>query len=374
MPDPISINAQRLQRLLRQLIDIYSPSGKEEEILEYLFGYLKRRNLPVLRQEVDDNRYNLVVVPPERDIQLTFVGHLDTVTAYDLDHYEYVQEGDLVRGLGAADMKSGCSAMVEAFLTTWENAHALPPVALALVVGGEEEGDGARELTRDFRSPWAVIGEPTDLMPCLSSYGYLEMLLSAKGKRIHASLSNLELNPVAALLRLILGITRYLDENRPELVYNIRDLWSSKAGFVVPEFCEVRIDIHLPPSASVSDIMTELEDIVTRERGGNKAIEAAVRFDTVDAGFELPEKGPVVESLKDIYSKHSLPWRSGPFISHSDAGQFWQAGVRTILIGPGRLEKAHAPDESASFRQICLAAEIYYELAMAMGGGEFADR
>ncbi len=374
MADPSFINPQRLQRLLHRLINIYSPSGKEEEILEYLAGYLKRRNLPVLRQEVDDNRYNLVVVPPERDIQLAFVGHLDTVTAYDLDRYEYMQEGDLVRGLGAADMKSGCSAMVEAFLTTWEHAHARPPVALALVVGEEEEGDGARELIRDFRFPWAVIGEPTDLVPCLSSYGYLEVHLSATGKRIHASLSNLERNPVVALLRIILGITRHFDENRPELVYNIRDLWSSKAGFVVPEFCEGRIDIHLPPSASVSDMMTELEEIVTREGEGNKVIETALRFDTVDAGFELPEKGPVVESLKDIYSKRSLPWRSGPFISHSDASQFWQAGVRTILLGPGQLEKAHAPDESASFKQICLAAEIYYELAMAMGEREFTSK
>jgi acetylornithine deacetylase len=365
--DPISINPQRLQRLLQRLINIYSPSGKEEEILEYLAGYLKGRNLPVLRQKVDDNRYNLVVVPPGRDIQLAFVGHLDTVTAYDLDHYEYVQEGDLVRGLGAADMKSGCSAMVEAFLATWEHAHARLPVALALVVGEEEEGDGARELTRDFRFPWAVIGEPTDLVPCLSSYGYVEMHLSAKGRRIHASLSNLEGNPVVALLRLILGITGHLDEKRPELVYNIRDLWSSKAGFVVPEFCEVRIDIHLPPSAGVSDMMTEIEEIVAREGEGNTSIETALRFDTVDSGFELHEKGPVVESLKSIYSKRSLPWRSSPFISHSDAGQLWQAGVRTILLGPGQLEKAHAPDESASFKQICLAAEIYYELAMAMG-------
>jgi len=366
------INPQRLQRLLHQLINIYSPSGKEEEILEYLFGYLKEKHLPVMRQEIDTNRYNLVVMPPNCDIQLALVGHLDTVTAYDLDHYEYVQEGDLIRGLGSADMKSGCSAMLEAFLSAWEHAHAHLPVALVLVVGEEEEGDGARELMRDFRFPWAVIGEPTDLVPCLSSYGYLEMLLSAKGKRIHASLSNQEANPVVALLRIILEITRHLDEKRPELVYNIRDLWSSHAGFAVPELCEVRIDIHLPPSSSISDMMTELEEISARAHHKHTVIEAAVRFDTADAGFKLPEKGPVVESLKDIYSRRALPWKSSPFISHSDASQFWQSGVRTILLGPGRLEKAHAPDECASWTQICLAAEIYYELAMAMAGHKSA--
>jgi acetylornithine deacetylase len=95
-------------------------------------------------------------------------------------------------------------------------------------------------------------------------------------------------------------------------------------------------------------------------------VETLVHFDTIDLGFTLPEKGLVVERLKEIYSKRSLPWKPAPFVSHSDANQLWQAGVRTILLGPGQLKKAHAPDESASFRQICLAAEIYYELAMAM--------
>jgi acetylornithine deacetylase len=370
MGNSTPINPRRLQRLLHRLINIYSPSGKEEEILEYLYNHLKRRNLPVVRQEVDDNRYNLLVAPPEAEIQLALVGHLDTVTAYDLDHYEVGQDGDLITGLGVADMKGGCAAMIEAFVSLWEQGGAPPPVELALVVGEEEEGDGARELVRDFQFPWAVIGEPTDLVPCLSTYGYLEVQLSTKGKRIHASLSDRDRNPVVALLRLILGITRHMDEKRPELVYNIRDLRSSQAGFVVPEFCEGWIDIHLPPSESVGDIMVELEEIVARDGEENKLIETMVHFDTIDSGFSLPEKGPVVERLKEIYSKRSLPWKPAPFISHSDANQLWQAGVRAILLGPGQLKKAHAPDESASFRQICLAAEIYYELAMAMGEQE----
>jgi len=366
MANSSPINPRRLQRLLRRLINIYSPSGKEEEILDYLYNHLKRRSLPVVRQEVDDNRHNLLVAPPEAEIQLVLVGHLDTVPAYDLEHYEAEQVGDLITGLGVADMKGGCAAMIEAFVALWGQGGPPPPIALALVVGEEEEGDGARELVRDYQFPWAVIGEPTDLIPCLSTYGYLGVQLSTKGKRLHASLSDRERNPVAALLRLILGITRHMDEKRPELVYNIRDLRSSQAGFVVPEFCEGWLDIHLPPSEPVADIMTELEEIVARDGEVNKPVETILRFDTVDSGFTLPEKGPVVERLKEIFSRRLLPWRPTPFVSHSDANQLWQAGVRTILLGPGELTKAHAPDESASFRQICLAAEIYYDLAMAM--------
>jgi acetylornithine deacetylase/succinyl-diaminopimelate desuccinylase-like protein len=110
----------RLRRLLRRLIDIYSPSGKEEEVLAFLHGYLKRHGLPVIRQPVDECRYNLVVVPPGKEVQHALIGHLDTVAAYDFDHYGCEEQGDPVQGLGAADMKGGCAALVEAYLSTWQ--------------------------------------------------------------------------------------------------------------------------------------------------------------------------------------------------------------------------------------------------------------
>ena len=357
-----NIRPDRLQKLFHRLVDIYSPSGKEEDVLDYLYAYLRKRNFPVKKQEVDDNRYNLVLSPPEMDIQLFLLGHLDTVPAYDLDHYQAEQRGDIVSGLGTADMKGGCAAMIEAFVTLWEEGHHRVPAALALVVGEEEDGDGARALLRDYRSNWAVIGEPTDLTPCLSTYGYMELKVSAKGKRMHASLSKHVRNPIESMLQLILRLTRHMDQKRPDLVYNIRDLWSSQAGFAVPEFCEGSFDIHMKPSEKIPEIMGELEDLSFRENIENDSIDVGLRFVTVDPGFELPEKGPVVASLKESFKRQSLPWKTASFISHSDANQLWQAGVRPIVFGPGQLEKAHTPDESVSMTQVCRAAEMYYEI------------
>ena len=96
--------------------------------------------------------------------------------------------------------------------------------------GKEEEGDGAERLARDFHFPWAIIAEPTDLRPCLSHYGYLEIQLFSRGQRLHASLANRRQNPVQSMLSLLLRLTRYLQEERPESVYNIRDPLSARAG------------------------------------------------------------------------------------------------------------------------------------------------
>jgi acetylornithine deacetylase len=360
------IDPRRLHRLLRRLIDIYSPTGKEEEVLNYLHGYLKRRGLPVTRQAVDDSRYNLLVMPPGLDIHLALVGHVDTVTAYDLEHYSFEDKDDLVVGLGAADMKSGCAAMVEAYLSLWETGTHKLPVALALLVGEEEEGDGAERLVEEFHFPWAIVAEPTNLNVCLSCYGYLEVQLNAEGRRVHASLASRDHHPIESMLHLLLHICQYMVNHRPEGIYNIRDLLSTQAGFAVPDWCEAWLDVHLPPNAPIGDISLELEEIVDRIRQENPQIKATIRLATVEAGYELPEKGLVVEALQAIYPRHALPWKPRPFPSHSDANQLWAAGVKPILLGPGQLEKAHAPDESISFQQVVLAAELYRDLLMSL--------
>jgi acetylornithine deacetylase len=347
------------------VIDIYSPSGKEREILDFLGGYLKRHGLHVTRQPIDDHRYNLVVIPPETEVQLALLGHVDTINAYDLDHYECAEKGGLVYGLGACDMKSGCAAMVEAYLATCESHLSHPGVALAFVVGEEEEGDGASELVKDFHFPWVLIGEPTDLRPCLSNCSYLEVQMGVSGDRIHASLANKRENPIESMLQLILKTTGYLEREQPEAVYNIRDLFSSQATFAVPDRCEAWLDIHLPPMAPIGDIIVELEEIFWGTRAEHAGLDASIRFVTVDAGYELPEKGPLVEALRTVYTKHALPWEPQVFRSHSDASRLWEAGVLPVLLGPGQLEKAHTPDESVSFEQVCLAARLYLDLLVS---------
>ncbi len=363
---PAGVHPPRLRQLLRRLLDIYSPSGKEEGILEYLHGYLKRQGLPVLEQDVDDNRYNLVILPPEMEISMVLIGHVDTVMAYDLESFGYEKSGDMVQGLGASDMKGGCAAMIEAYRAAWGMLEGRLPVALALVVGEEEDGDGAVVLGREFHFPWALVGEPTNLQPCLSHYGYLEVQSTTKGKRMHASLANKDQNPIDAMLRFLLRITRYMETQRPEMVYNLRDLSSSHAGFAVPERCDAWLDVHLPPTAPVGEIILEMEEMVNLERRETPGFAGILRFATVNGGYTIPEKGWPVEILKQVFAKHSLPWKPQAFRSHSDANLLWEAGMKPILLGPGELAQAHAPDEAVSFEQVCLAAELYLDLLLAL--------
>lgn len=353
---------------MRNLINIYSPTGKEQEIVTFLHGYLKNAGLPVKLQKVEGTRFNLIIVPKDSEAVAVMIGHLDTVAAHDLEDFGCREDEDVVEGLGAADMKGGCAAMIEAYLAVWREKGRLPPVALALVAGEEEDGDGTRMLVKQFHFPWALIGEPTDMRPCFSHYGYFEIQLTTTGKRMHASLANPGQSAVEAMLRLLMRISRYLGEDRPDLVYNIRDLASSRSGFAVPERCDAWLDVHLPPSAPLGEIAMELEEIVLLERRDSPDFNGSLSFYNVHAGYELPLKGDFAEALKNVYSEQQLPWEPLAFRSHSDANLLWAAGIKPIILGPGRLDLAHSPDESISFEQVLLASKVYRSLLSSLSG------
>ncbi len=358
------VQPERLKNLLRELIDIYSPSGKEEGIVEYVEAYLKNKGLDVIRQRVDENRFNLVVLPEnEEEVDLCFVGHLDTVTAHDLDNYGFTEEGDSVSGLGASDMKAGCAAMIEAFTVLAERGGVLPPVGLALVVGEEEESDGAKTLMREYSFPWAMVGEPTNMIPCLGHYGYLEVLLRTKGKRAHSSMPELGQNAIETMLKLLLQVTEYITSLPKGVVYNVRQLTGFPGGFVVPDTCEAWIDLHLQPDSRVDVLKAELEQLV-EEVDESSGMEADIRFESTQSGYRISPKRPLIKKLREVYRKLSLPWEPQDFRSHSDGNVLWAAGVDPIILGPGRLETAHTAEESVEFRQVVQAARLYLNCAL----------
>jgi acetylornithine deacetylase len=364
--DASPIDFNRLDQLVQDLIDIYSPSGKEREVLRFTEKYLNRLGLPVCRVEVESDRYDLLVRPEGEEPHVLFVGHIDTVPAFDLDNFSYEREGEVIRGLGAADMKAACAAMIEAFVAYRKEYGKLPAASLALVVGEEETGDGAAALVDECRSPWAVVGEPTGMVPCLGHYGYVEVELSATGVRAHASMAQAKHNAVSVLLETLLGLTSFVEKHYPAAIYNIRDVHSSEAGFAVPDRCSASVDLHLPPDAPVGTVLVALEEHLAAE-SENESRKIACDFSTVDSGYELPERGLLPEMLKEILTAGKRPWKTSSFRSHSDANQLWSAGIKPVVLGPGSLAQAHTEHESVKVSQVQDAAKVYYDLLCALG-------
>jgi acetylornithine deacetylase len=103
---------------LIEMLDIYSPSGKEEDVQLYLEEQLHGARLchPSARRW-RRSATTFIVPLGWQEPRLYLVGHVDTVGAWDLEELRRTWRGNgLLYGLGSADMKGGCAAMVEAFL------------------------------------------------------------------------------------------------------------------------------------------------------------------------------------------------------------------------------------------------------------------
>ncbi len=354
-----SVNTKRLYALFQNMVDFYSPSGKEEELTDFLENILMVTGLSVERQPVDESRSNLLISSDSGNQDTLFLGHIDTVPAYDIEHYGFSDHNGLCRGLGTSDMKSGCAAMIEAFMSAVELGVLPDNVLLALVVGEEETGDGTQALLKACSFKTALVAEPTGLQPCMEHYGYVEVLVHAFGYRRHAAMSDRETNAIHAMLRFLIELEDRIESLEVKTVLNIRDLHSSESGFAVPDRCAAAVDLHIPPGVSSRVFADELRTFIDEKLSASPASKYELEFPTLADGFVMSPEEAFPQLLKRIFQTLEREWNPMAFKSHSDANLLRDAGCLPIILGPGQLERAHTKDECVEFDQVCAAAEIY---------------
>ena len=121
---------------------------------------------------------------------------------------------------------------------------------------------------------------------------------------------------------------------------------------MVPDTCEAWLDLHLPPDSRIDVLKAELERLVEAAGQSIPGLDAYIRFEETSSGYRISHERPLVKKLKEAYQNASLPWEPQDFRSHSDGNVLWIAGVDPIILGPGRLEAAHTPEEATSFQQV----------------------
>jgi len=355
------IQQERLTQLLTDMVDIYSPSGKEAQITSYLSDYLMSHDLPVTLRPVTEGRMNIeVALDPQPEV--AFLGHVDTVPAFDIENYEAHCEDEILHGLGTADMKGGCAAMIEAFVAAHENGTLPQKAALYLVVGEEESGDGTQALLESTQFPWAIVAEPTNLTPCLQHYGYVEMMIQTAGRRRHAAMAGREYNAILNLLETLGNVAATMENDYPNAVFNIRSVHSSESGFAVPGSCEAWVDFHIPPQLDVHTFSKNMQQVAHAGFRKSKLTHDHVAFPLLAAGYDLPEDGKLVQVLQSVFAAHQIPWQHGSFRSHSDANLLRETGCAPIILGPGDLARAHTREECIPLAQVYTAADIYHDI------------
>lgn len=322
------------------------------------------RPLPQRPDKVSPEKVNLVArLGPDTggESGLALAGHLDTVP-YDegrwtSDPFVLTERDGRLYGLGAADMK-GFLALAADAAGAYRDRELQAPLVL-LASADEECGmDGARALTAEGSPParYAVIGEPTGLVPVTRHKGIFMETVRVGGRSGHSSDPAYGVNAIEGMHRALAAVLAFRDELAergggdfpvPHATLNAGVIRGGDSPNRIPAGCELQLDLRFLPGEGIEDLRGELRERVRAALAdGPWTLEFKELFVGTPA-FETAADSPIVTAAVE------LSGREATAVDFGTEGAFYNRwGMDTVILGPGDIAQAHQPDEYLALDRI----------------------
>jgi succinyl-diaminopimelate desuccinylase len=336
--------------LTRALVDVESVSRDEKVIADCVEEVL--RQAPHLSV---DRLGNTVMARTDlgRDQRVVLAGHLDTVPIKD--NFPSTVVDDLIYGCGSADMKSGVALGLHLAATLPD-----PGYDVTYLFYESEEIESRYNglgLVAEARPEWlladfAVLLEPTYGVVEAGCQGTMRATVRTSGRRAHTARAWRGVNAIHAAV----GVLRRLADYQPRTVtidgctyregLNAVRISGGVAGNVVPDECEVEVNLRFAPDRDEKQAVAHLREVF---EGYHVEV-------TDSAPGALPglTATPAREFLAAVGSEPAakLGW--------TDVSRFASLGIPALNYGPGDPLLAHAPDEHVEIGKIRDGAATLY--------------
>jgi len=281
-------------------------------------------------------------------------------------------------GRGSADMKSFIAI---ALANAGHFIESDSPFAVHFAFSYDEEVGcfGVRDLIADMKDqgvkPLAcIVGEPTMMVPAIAHKGVYRYRCCVRGKEAHSSLTPQSVNAIEMAARVI-GRLRDMAEGfeREEPRYEGFDVPYSTASVgqfhggiadnVVPRDAEFRYEFRNLPTADALKMQKEVVAYAARLEGGMKKVapDAGFSFDTI---CEIPSfLSSAQEPVTRLAQRLAGEPRTTLVAFGTEAGIFKNAGIPTVVCGPGSITQAHQPDEYVTLSQLARCERFLRGLA-----------
>ncbi len=371
--------------LLQAMVRAPSHPGverQEEATAGALASWLRDRGVAVELAEVREGRPNVLasITGKKPGPHLLFCGHTDTVppnAGSDADFFSARVENGRVFGRGTVDMKGAVAAMAAA-LVEIRATGGLPSgrVTLAAVVDEEMESLGAEALILGgFEADGAVIGEPTENRVAVGHKGLEWLEVGFTGRAAHGSTPEAgvsAINAAAHFVRLVETELVPAFERRRDPVLglpaiNMGTVRGGQQPSMVADDCRVQLDRRWVTTETIDQVLGDLEDVLARVREARPGLKT--RLERMPGGMATMLHGPLVidaahplvGAARAAFGDVGRPepalgvfpaWTDGALLSR-------EAGIPTLVWGPGELALAHSAEESVPVEDVCLAARLY---------------
>lgn len=352
--------------------------------------YLESLGLkPWLSHNADQSKANLfatiAAANGSTEGGLILSGHTDVVPTdgqtWQSDPYRAdIREGRLY-GRGSADMK-GFIAAVLAAAPAMVQAGLKRPLHIALSYDEEIGCLGApvmiAELQKRGLTPeHCIVGEPTSMRMVVAHKGIHTFRCAVHGKAAHSSLTPQGVNAIEYAAKLIVFINELAgrlkarhdtdpDYDVPFSTLSVNTIAGGIAGNIVPQLCEFEFDYRNLPHMSPADITAPIEAHIREVlQPQMQAVDAACRID-MRHGENVPAM-PEAEAalLHDLITQLVQDSSRLKVAYATEGGQFQQAGIATVICGPGNIEQAHKADEFVELAQLARCDAFLHKLIAA---------
>lgn len=336
-------------------------------IQEYLAGFgIESRRFP------DDGggKANLYAhIGPTGGGGVMLSGHTDVVPvdgqAWTLPPFALTQRDGRYYGRGSADMK-GFLACVLAALPDFLAQPLRMPLHLAFSYDEEVGCLGVRSLVEHLRQATdkpalCIVGEPTGMKPVYGHKGKLAMRCSVRGHACHSAYTPQGVNAIEYAAKLIARLTELggklaaTQNSRFDPPYSTLQVGIIQGGAalnIVPQDCRFDFEIRHLPEVPVAGVIDELR------RYADELL-PAMRQVAEGCGITLQTLSQYPGLLTDPqcdFARWLAQWSSSEEFATvafgTEGGLFAEAGVATLICGPGSMEQGHKPDEYVSVEQL----------------------
>lgn len=299
-------------------------------------------------------------------------GHSDVVPvdgqAWTLPAFALSERDGRLYGRGTADMK-GFIACVLAALPRFLDAPLRLPLHIAISYDEEVGCLGVRSLVERLRaSPErpaiCLIGEPTEMRPVLGHKGKLAMRCEVHGAACHSAYAPQGVNAIEYAAKLIgrlgeigerLAVPERHDSrfDPPYSTVQTGVIQGGRALNIVPAECRFDFEMRALPADDPQQVAAELRDYAERELLPRmRAVSAVsdIRFSELSS-----YPGLLTDAASDAAQLLALIAEREDFTTvafGTEGGLFDEAGVATVVCGPGSMEQGHKPDEFVTLEQL----------------------
>jgi len=331
---------------------------------------------------------------PDAGPTLVLNGHFDVVPvereSWDTDPFDPTWNGDDLVARGAADMKSGLSACVFAARYLADTAEGLDGRVVVEAVAGEEEGGigaAAAALSNPypFERDAAIVAEPTELRPVVAVEGSVMKRLHLEGRSAHAA-TRWRGESVLPHFERIRAAFAELEAERTERVthplYEAFPVpWPVNVGVVeagswassVPAALTAELRLGVAPGETVDEVETAFEDrlaaVVAESEWLTDHPPTFERFSIQFEAAEVRPDEPVVEAVQAAMAANGLADTDPRGATYgADSRHYVEAGIPTVLFGPGSIDQAHFPNETVHWPDVLTAGAVLVDAARSFLG------